>query len=275
MSENPYLAHLNDTAHHSYRRAPTLHIKQSTNHHVELQKNPKDTIYGNYKNYYGYRITDSRISLFEKEWFTGKRVCDIGCNAGRISIEIAKKFTPSYVEGVDIDPDLIRKARYTLSVTQSLAGPDCKQYFPVSCIEHFGILPQQLQKTLNVYFRCGDWVHENYPCEDQELFDVILALSITKWIHLNNGDGGIRYFFKKVYSYLSKGGIFILEWQGLDGYKKRAGMTDEMRQNYLDMEFFPDEFPRYLEKKVGFKLLKKVIPDEERGFDRPIYIYVK
>ncbi|KAJ3261956.1 hypothetical protein HK103_003799 [Boothiomyces macroporosus] len=275
MSLNPYLAHLNDPTTSNYRRVPTFEIKRKKNSSVELQKNPKETIYGNYKNYYGYRATDSRIMQFDKDWFEGKRVCDIGCNAGRITVEIAKKFNTSYVEGVDIDPELIRKARYSLAVTQSLAGSDRQQYFPISCVEQFGMLPIHLQKDFNIHFRCGDWLHESFPSPTDTLYDVVLALSITKWIHLNNGDGGVRYFFKKCYNYLNKGGIFILECQGLDGYRKRAGMTAEMRQNYSDMEFFPDEFPRYLEKKIGFKLLKKVIPDEEGGFNRPLYIYIK
>ncbi|KAJ3269817.1 hypothetical protein HDV01_000914 [Terramyces sp. JEL0728] len=275
MTFNPYLAHLNEPTNHKYQRLPTISFKKRNATHIDLQRNPKETIFGNYKNYYGYRTTESRLSQFEKEWFEGKRVCDIGCNAGRVSIDIARKFNPSYVEGVDIDPELVRKARYVLSTTQSLIGADRNQYYPISCIEQFGMLPVQSQRGLNIHFRCGDWVHEAFPTEHQDLFDVVLALSITKWIHLSYGDGGVRYFFHKCYKYLNKGGIFILEWQGIDGYKKRAGMTEVMRQNYIDMEFYPDDFPRFLEKKVGFKLLKKVIPDEEGGFKRPLYIYIK
>lgn len=52
-------------------------------------------------------------------------------------------------------------------------------------------------------------------------YDVILALSLSKWIHLNWGDAGIQRFFKKVYHHLRPGGRFILEPQPFSSYAKR------------------------------------------------------
>lgn len=56
-------------------------------------------------------------------------------------------------------------------------------------------------------------------------FDVILALSLTKWIHLNWGDDGIKRFFKKVYHHLQPGGKFILEPQPFTSYSKKKRLT--------------------------------------------------
>lgn len=56
-------------------------------------------------------------------------------------------------------------------------------------------------------------------------FDVILALSLSKWIHLNWGDAGIKRFFKKVYHHLHPGGKFILEPQPFNSYSKKKRLT--------------------------------------------------
>jgi 7SK snRNA methylphosphate capping enzyme len=53
-------------------------------------------------------------------------------------------------------------------------------------------------------------------------YNVILALSITKWIHLNWGDAGLKRFFKRVYLHLKPGGRFIVEPQAFETYAKRA-----------------------------------------------------
>lgn len=56
-------------------------------------------------------------------------------------------------------------------------------------------------------------------------YDVILALSLSKWIHLNWGDDGIKRFFKKVYHHLRPGGKFILEPQPFKCYSKKKKIT--------------------------------------------------
>ena len=58
-----------------------------------------------------------------------------------------------------------------------------------------------------------------------EEYDVILALSITKWIHLNWGDVGMKRFFRRVHRHLRPGGRLILEPQAYTTYYKRAKQT--------------------------------------------------
>ena len=73
-------------------------------------------IFGNYNRYYGYRNPDDthddpRMKCFEQEWFDAKDVLDIGCNAGHLTLAVARKFSPRRIVGMDIDGKLIGMAR--------------------------------------------------------------------------------------------------------------------------------------------------------------------
>lgn len=62
-------------------------------------------IYGNYHRYYGYRIgrefsEDPRLALFDREWFTGRRCLDVGCNEGLVTLGVAAKFHTRWAGGL-------------------------------------------------------------------------------------------------------------------------------------------------------------------------------
>jgi cyclopropane fatty-acyl-phospholipid synthase-like methyltransferase len=78
----------------------------------------------------------------------------------------------------------------------------------------------------------------------QPEYDAILCLSVTKWVHLNWKDAGLKRFFQRIFAHLRPGGRLILEAQGWASYNKRKKLTVSLNidvfvisKNVL-MEFF-------------------------------------
>ncbi|KAL0097845.1 Bicoid-interacting protein 3-domain-containing protein [Phycomyces blakesleeanus] len=272
---------------------------------VELQldgnqpppKFPHKYIYGNYKNYYEdrrnkYKHHDPRLDLLDVSLFKNKDVLDIGCNSGNITIFISRRYQPKSILGVDIDKDLIRKAKMQTKIDYALQDPSeekqqgpidlCMRfsYFPKSMSHMFGYsfmtLPPTADYTgfpVNTTFEDGDWVDMDV---EPESYDTIMALSVTKWIQLHRGDEGIKMFFKKVYKSLKPGGSFVVEPQPFDTYYRRAKQTEETRFIFEGLSFTPDQYEPYL-LKLGFSSVKHLGKslNDNKGFKRPLELYTK
>lgn len=66
---------------------------------------------------------DERLALVPPEWLRGKRVLDVGCNGGVVTVEVAQHALAAKVTGVDIDADLVRAARKHGALLSALTGP--------------------------------------------------------------------------------------------------------------------------------------------------------
>jgi len=271
---------------------------------------PKDVKfqYGNYNRYYGYRnvssSTDLRLKQFEKDWFNGLNVLDIGCNVGHVTLKIAKDFLPEKIVGLDIDENLIRVAKknirhyldtnkeskqnaqmqikssvnsesLSLSSLSSLSSSSSSRVNNLEQVSELDSSNNNLKhnsKNLNslnesktdqsqvleskesnqsvdcsksdlslnslseessirfpenVNFVVGNYVLETDEQlkNEKEEYDCILCLSVTKWIHLNFGDSGLKRAFKRMYAQLKPGGKLILEPQPWCSYKKKKFLT--------------------------------------------------
>lgn len=69
----------------------------------------------------------------------------------------------------------------------------------------------------NVWFTCEDFASSQHTPQS---LDTVMCLSVTKWVHLNQGDGGLKKLFAKVKEALVPGGWFILEPQPWRSYQQ-------------------------------------------------------
>ncbi|XP_034745919.1 7SK snRNA methylphosphate capping enzyme [Etheostoma cragini] len=128
------------------------------------------------------------------------------------------------------------------------------------------------------------FIKANYVLENDNLlltqrpeYDVIMCLSVTKWVHLNWGDSGLKRLFKRVYRHLRPGGMFILEPQPWESYVRRKKLTDNISRNFHSIHLKPDQFSSYLTTEVGFTSSEYLGAPKcsIRGFQRPIYLFHK
>lgn len=251
--------------------------------------------YGNYSKYYGYRnpgrCDDPRLDVFKAAWFAGKDILDLGCNSGHLTLSIAKDLKPSRIVGVDIDGGLVHSARQNIRhfLSEDVL-PSRKQHahFPVSLAKCKGPIaapPVALDRRLPHFPNNVTFVQGNYVLEKDELletqrpeYDVVLCLSLTKWIHLNWGDEGLKRMFKRIFRHLRPGGIFILEPQPWSSYGKRRKLTETIYRNYYKIILKPEQFTSYLlSPEVGFSSYELVGTPQStsKGFQRPVYLFHK
>lgn len=293
--------------------------------------------FGNFSgNYCGqktlFSFSDVRLTVFLRHayLFKDKDILDIGCNDGHMTISVARKLHPKSIVGIDIDKNLISRAKKNLSHFQRIPETElslksrCKEratdgniinfhpmtekkkiknqirsrerekqdiaqkdFFPLSFSNCFGSFPVINQKQEspwsspasnshmknlyeefkgspvntecnstkkavdeneitsgrtfpeNVCFRTFNYAvtDESHMVSDKQQYDLILCLSLTKWIHLNFGDIGLKMTFRRMFNQLRPGGKLILEAQNWASYKKRKKMTvsdyPEMPHNLL------------------------------------------
>ncbi|KAK1257346.1 putative RNA methyltransferase [Acorus gramineus] len=214
-----------------------------------LRRKKHIAIYGNYKNYYGYRIgqqekEDPRLSVLRREWFEGKDCLDIGCNQGLLTISIAKKFNCRHILGIDIDA----------GESSPLEG---------NLLERVSFRKQNFVDKLQ-------WLTEKY--------DTVVCFSVTKWIHLNWGDDGLIMLFTNIWRVLRPGGILVLEPQPWKSYQKNHQVSETATYNFHNILFPPDHFQDILLDKIGFRTVENItnaLPGSVVGFDRPIFAYHK
>jgi hypothetical protein len=78
-----------------------------------------------------YGQQDPRLKEMEASWFAGRRLLDIGCHEGIITLALVSRFHPSSALGVDIDPKLIGQATLYTHVLYALRFAWRVALFPI------------------------------------------------------------------------------------------------------------------------------------------------
>jgi 7SK snRNA methylphosphate capping enzyme len=164
------------------------------------------------------------------------------------------------VTGVDIDPKLVRQAEKLFALRASRVRPptgDSQRvvdWFPISAVLTHGyrIEPENstsrsassasaLSTWPRVSFVSADWAVTTNQ-DIAESYDVILALSVIKWIHLEHLDQGLETFFAKCASSLRSGGYMAIELQAWDSYEKavRSNHAPHFEQTLKKLKFRPE-----------------------------------
>jgi len=203
--------------------------------------------FGNYTAYYTKKRLvhckeDHRVNQLHGEWFKGKRCLDVGCNSGKFTLQLSHTHGCCFIRGIDIDPLLIEEAN--------------------------------LHSYDSVEFLVGDFTDLN---PEEENYDAITMMSVTKWIHLNHGDDGLVRVFNKVFRMLVPGGYFIVEPQPWPSYRNHRKDTSTTATYFKEIQMYPKSFSDVLQSEVGFILIMAIQPhpDQKKGFQRPILVFRK
>ncbi|KAM9836775.1 7SK snRNA methylphosphate capping enzyme isoform 2-T3 [Aulostomus maculatus] len=93
----------------------------------EKKKDKHRYQFGNHSRYYGYHGTygngwegrvgveeDPRLHLLDENWFRDKKVLDLGCSAGHMTLAVARRFNPTHILGVELDQKLVHAAKQNI-----------------------------------------------------------------------------------------------------------------------------------------------------------------
>jgi 7SK snRNA methylphosphate capping enzyme len=219
--------------------------------------------YGNYRSYYSFRAgstgstadadqLDGRLALLDPTLFARKTVLDIGTNAGKVALDVVRHLGAGRAVGVDIDPLLIDDANE--NAAKLAAGVNAHQidFFEANVMQPGWFDVEREPRLAGI--------------------DVVTLFSITKWLHLHNGDAGMRRLFSSLFAFLPPGGVLIVEPQEYANYARAAKKNKDLRETFRSLEMRPP-FDAEL-REVGFGLETRT-EREEGGFSRPLLVWRK
>lgn len=100
-------------------------------------------------------------------------------------------------------------------------------------------------------------------------------LSVLKWIHINDGDQGLKDFFAKAFKTLRPSGKFVFEPQPWSSYKKCKRMSPKLKANYEGLRLRPEQFGNIMCEEIGFERVEQLGEPGHGGFQRGVFVAYK
>lgn len=369
----PKLPH-HDSQHHTTHALVVGFMSHDTGgqHVPTVNRSLDKPVYGNFHRYYHIRnpagldssasttdvhpalALDSRVaailrylSSLPESWHSVTAALDIGCNVGKLTIQLAQtlagqpesgELRPICVTGVDIDPSLISQAREAAARARSLYRPNeqletqqaetashpasvaAQPHLPVDAAFFPSVFPLlfgavSAPRRINdrdeadaetkkdsvhcahlcapqLDFVAAEWVNlhtsdapspfhydphdlSRLQAADSAGYDVVLALSLTKWVHIQQGDPGLVKLFARIFSVLRPGGHLFLERQEWRSYHSAHGLDPTMRSKIKALQLRPDGDFEWLLDSLGLTLVETIGYGTGLGFSRPLQVFAK
>lgn len=233
---------------------------------------------------------------------------------GRVAREQNKDQDGNQVEGeVKIGNSLVPRFDTLKRIRCDSSSPSAvhdhvdAHYFPISLPLLLGTLPMSSHPPLectsnfpyNIQFYQANIMDPSPLLNSRDFaqtpfeFDTILLLSVTKWIHLHEGDQGIRHLFESCFHWLSAGGHLVVEpqpWSSYTPHLREDGCSRFNSKEILQLRPIPSLTEKDSEAKggegrtfwevliqVGFVEGRVVYAGQgEKGFEqRPLWCFRK
>jgi SAM-dependent methyltransferase len=224
--------------------------------------------FGNFHSYYSFHPVHERLrhlpkgmfrAIWDSDGCQGKfAVLDIGCNEGDLTIAmmlLAASELPATVDvcalGIDMDDELIKRARCKSESPGEAFPSNCHIQFEV-----YNIMDKSFDEPTNP-------IKQYFAEKFINSFSLVSLFSITMWVHLQNGDDGLKEFIRRGCS-LSASSILI-EPQPWKCYRSAA-----RRLRKMSLPGFPHPHPTLSITDIDREIFNFVTNECGMGYHWPL-----